>query len=665
MKLTTSKVFQEELERLGINTFEDVVMYLPRTYINMNLSRETNLEDKEKIVILGKLVSTPTIVKHGSLTIVRFAFITINNNFFNIVAFNRPYLLNQLKLGATYTIMGNYDLVKKCINLVKIVNGEVQEENKLQPVYSLPSSIHNYQMIKLVQKAFNQHVEIEEFIPKCFKEKYQLLEKKEAYRLVHFPSVKSDVYKGLRTLKYEESLLFTLKTQWIRKQNKALVWTRKKTISLSAINEFVKNLPFKLTKDQLNAVREIILDMNNQTLMYRLMQGDVGTGKTLVSAIALYGNYNRGDQGALMAPTDALARQHYQYFSNLLKDTNIKIALLVGALTQKEKNQIKQELKENKIDLIIGTHALFSDDVIFNSLGLAVIDEQHRFGVNQRAMLSNKGERADLLLMSATPIPRTLALTIYGDLDITTIQEFPFSKRNVTTKVVSKDSEIINYKIDESLKENRRVYVIAPLIEEKNEDEHNSVLTLFKEYQNRYPNKVSLLHGKMTYEEKEIALAAFKEGKTPILISTTVVEVGIDVKKASLMIIYSANRFGLASLHQLRGRIGRDSYPSTCLLLTDSDDEDEIEKVKTLEQSEDGFFIAEEDLKRRGPGELIGIRQSGLPDFRYVNFISDYKIIEVARNDATIILSDLDNIDYQEILLKMKKDLEDNDNPLN
>lgn len=665
MKLTSSNKFQDELERMGINTFEDVIMYLPRTYINLNLSRETSLEDKEKVVVLGKIVSTPTIIKHGNLTIVRFAFITINNNFFNIVAFNRPYLANQLKLGNTYTIMGNYDLAKNCINLVKIVNGEVQEENKLQPVYSLPSSIHNYQMIKLVQKAFTKVINIDEYIPTSLKEKYHLLDKIEAYKLIHFPSVKSDVYKGLRTLKYEECLLFTLKTQWIRKQNKALVCTQKKPISLTSINEFVKDLPFKLTKDQLNAVREIILDMNSQTLMYRLMQGDVGTGKTLVSAIALYGNYNRGDQGALMAPTDALARQHYQYFNNLFKNTNIKVALLVGGLTQKEKNQIKQALKNNEIDLIIGTHALFSDDVIFNSLGLVVIDEQHRFGVNQRAMLSNKGERADLLLMSATPIPRTLALTIYGDLDITTIQEFPFNKRNVTTKVIARDSELINYKIEESLSENRRIYIIAPLIEEKDEEDHNSVLTLFKEYQNRYAGKVSLLHGKMSYEEKEAALKAFKEGKTPILISTTVVEVGIDVKEASLMIIYSANRFGLASLHQLRGRIGRDSYPSMCLLLTDNDEEEEIEKVKILEQSEDGFFIAEEDLKRRGPGELIGVKQSGLPDFRYVNFISDFKIIEVARNDASLILEDRKNSDYQKILLKMKQDLEDEDSPLN
>ena len=665
MKLTSSKNFQAELERMNLTTFEDVVEYLPRTYLNLNLSRETSLEDKEKIVIQGQLVSTPTIVKHGNLTIVRFSFITINSNFFNIVAFNRPYLLNQLKLGETYTIMGNYDLAKRVVNLVKLVNGEVQEKDKLQPVYSLPSSIQNYQMIRLVQKAFEQPLRLEDYVPISLKDKYQLLSKKEALRMVHFPSVKSDVYKGLRTLKYEECLLFTLKTQWIRKQNKAIFYDRKKPIPLESINEFVKNLPYKLTGDQLKAVREIILDMNNPTLMYRLMQGDVGTGKTLVSAIALFGNYKRGDQGALMAPTDALARQHYRYFSDLFKDTGIKIALLVGALTQKEKNDIKIALKNKEIDLIIGTHALFSDDVTFASLGLAVIDEQHRFGVNQRSMLSNKGERADLLLMSATPIPRTLALTIYGDLDITTIEEFPFAKRNVTTKVISKDSELIHYQIEESLKENRRVYVIAPLIEGKDENDHNSVLELFKEYENRYLGRVSLLHGKMTYEEKEASLMAFKEGKTPILISTTVVEVGIDVKEASLMIIYSANRFGLASLHQLRGRIGRDSYPSLCLLLADNDDEQEIEKIQVLEHSEDGFYIAEEDLKRRGPGELIGIKQSGLPDFRYVNFISDFKIIEVARNDASMILANPNFSEYQAILRKMKKDLEEEFNPLN
>lgn len=665
MKLTNSKTFQEELEKMNLTTFEDVVEFLPRTYINLNLSRETNLEDKEKVVIQGKLVSSPTIVKHGKLTIVRFSFITINCNFFNIVAFNRPYLCNQLKLGETYTIMGNYDLEKRVINLIKLVNGEVEEKDKLQPVYSLPSSIQNYQMIKLVQKAFLNILKFEEYVPISLKEKYKLLDKKEALHLVHFPREKSDVYRGLRSLKYEECLLFTLKTQWIRKQNKAIYYDCKKPIPLEKINEFVKNLPYKLTKDQLNAVREIVLDMNKTTLMYRLMQGDVGTGKTLVSAIALYGNYLRGDQGALMAPTDALARQHYQYFKNLFKDTNMKISLLVGGMTLKEKNEIKKSLKNNEIDLVVGTHALFSDDVIFNSLGLSVIDEQHRFGVNQRAMLSNKGERSDLLLMSATPIPRTLALTIYGDLDITTIQEFPFAKRNITTKVINIDSEAIYHHIQMMLDENRRVYIIAPLIEEKDSSDQNSVINLYKKYQEMYGERVSLLHGKMTYEEKEEALEAFKSGKTPILISTTVVEVGIDVKEASLMIIYSANRFGLASLHQLRGRIGRDAYPSVCLLLCDEDNEEEVEKLKVLEYSEDGFFIAEEDLKRRGPGEIIGVKQSGLPDFRYVNFISDFKILEVARNDANMILSNPNFSEYQAILRKMKEELDKEFNPLN
>ncbi len=663
MKLTKSEKFQEFLAKMNISSYEDVVSYLPRTYINLNLSREVGLEDKEKVVIEGKLVSSPTIVKHGKLTIVRFSFITINSNFFSIVAFNRPYLMGQLKLGQTYTIAGTYDLQGRHINVSKIVNGEVEAENKLQPVYSLPSSVNNHLMIKLVEKAFDNVTYLEQYVPEVFKIKYQLISKKEALHLVHFPHTKADIYKGLRTLKYEECLLYTLKTQYIRKQNKTISYLKKKPINLEKINEFVKMLPYKLTKDQLNAVRETILDMNEETLMYRLIQGDVGTGKTLVSALALYANYIRGDQGALMAPTDALARQHYRYFNDLFKDTDMKIVLLVGGLSLKEKKEIKELINNHEVDLVIGTHALFSEDVSFDSLGLAVIDEQHRFGVNQRTLLQNKGERSDLLLMSATPIPRTLALTIYGDLDITTINEFPFAKRNITTKVIPSNAEIIHYEINEMLNENRRIYIIAPLIDGSDENDQTSVIKLYESYQKAYPNQVCLLHGKMSYEEKEEALNNFKEGITPILISTTVVEVGIDVKEASLMIIYSATRFGLASLHQLRGRIGRDAYPSICLLVSD-EDEEELEKIRVLEHSEDGFYIAQEDLRRRGPGEFLGVKQSGLPDFRYVNFISDFKMIEVARNDATYIIEHPNNPDFKKIIEKIKKDLENEITPL-
>lgn len=659
MQLSKSKKVLEALEQLGIHDAYDIVHYLPRTYQDMHPTRETNLQDKEKVVFVGKLVSSPTLVKHGKLAIVRFHFVTKENHFFSIVAFNRPYLMGQLALGETYTILGVYDLAKRTVQMTNMVKGEMAEESCIKPIYSLPSTMENYQMIRLVNKAWQEkNLEIPDLIPLSLKQKYHLLDKKEALYFAHHPRSQEEIRQAYRTLKYEESLLFTLKTQWIRAQNKALVQERKKAISLPAINDFVRSLPYKLSKDQLQAVREIILDMNQETLMYRLMQGDVGTGKTVVAAIALYGNYLRGDQGAFMAPTDALARQHERTMKTLFSEFPLRIALLVGAMTNKEKQQVKDALARHEIDLIIGTHALFSADVEFASLGLAVIDEQHRFGVNQRSLLANKGDRSDLLLMTATPIPRTLALTLYGDLDITTIQTFPFSKRDITTKVVSSDAEILTYKMKEALENHHQIYIIAPLVE-ANDGDMTSVLELFEKYNQEYPEKVGLLYGKLPAEEKEQVLQQFYKGEKPILISTTVIEVGIDVKEASLMLIYHANRFGLASLHQLRGRIGRNGQPACCFLLYDGEEEEEREKLTILEKSEDGFYIAEEDMKRRGPGELIGYRQSGLPDFRFVHFIHDFAMLEAARKDANEILKRKDEEENQAILKKMLQEIDE------
>ncbi len=663
MELSKSKAIQEALNKMNIQSYEDLLFHLPRTYQDLHLTDETNLTDKQKIVVEGKMVSSPILVKHGSLTIVRFSFVSNQNGFYSIVAFNRPYLCKQLKLGELLTIVGIFDLAKKTINLTQLIKGPIADEDRIKPIYSLPDTIENYQMVRLVKKAFSKDLDIAEIIPEGLKTKYHLLTKKEALFKVHLPRCREDITQGYRTLKYEECLLFTLKTQWIRAQNKALTLSRKKKIPVQRINDLVRTLPYKLTVDQKQAIREIVFDMNDDTLMYRLMQGDVGSGKTVVAALAFYGNYLRGDQGAFMAPTDALARQHYQTFQSLFMSSNVRIALLVGALSNKEKQLIKDKLQNGEIDIIIGTHALFSDDVVYRSLGLAVIDEQHRFGVNQRSLLASKGERADLLLMSATPIPRTLALTAYGDLDVTTIQSFPFQKRQVTTTVIPSNAEILSIKIQESLHNQKQVYVIAPLIEE-NDGQSSSVEELFNRYENDYSGLVSLLHGKMSAEEKENALEAFKSGKKPILISTTVVEVGIDVKTANLMIIYNANQFGLASLHQLRGRIGRDGENACCFLLYDGDDEEEIAKLKVLENTDDGFVVAEEDLKRRGPGEFIGYRQSGLPDFRYVNFINDFKMIEIAKKDAQIILDDQDNPQYDTILKELQNELAVDDSSL-
>ena len=380
--------------------------------------------------------------------------------------------------------------------------------------------------------------------------------------------------------------------------------------------------------------------------MYRLLQGDVGTGKTLVCFVALYANHLRGDQGALMAPTDALARQHYANAVKLFKGTKLKIALLLGSTPASEKKQIKDDLKEGYIDIVIGTHALFTKDTIYSSLGLVVIDEQHRFGVNQRIALASKGEHADLLMMSATPIPRSLALTLFGDLDISTLYTFPSTKRDVKTVIVKSDSEKVFKAVDYALSNDKQAYIIAPLID-FSEDGRFSVEQLYAKYAFRYRSAVGLLHGKMKQEEKEEVLDKFYKGEIKVLVSTQVVEVGIDVKNANTMVIYDATHFGLASLHQLRGRIGRDGSQSFCLLV--SNDED-VDKLDILTKSEDGFVIAEEDMKQRGPGQLTGIKQAGIPEFAFLNVVDDYKIFIVARDDAKDILKNKNDKKYQWII---------------
>ena len=439
---------------------------------------------------------------------------------------------------------------------------------------------------------------------------------------------------------------FSLSNQLIKEENKSLKKARKEPIDLSSCDEFISSLPYSLTEDQVTASKEIIEDMNQSSLMYRLLQGDVGTGKTLVCFVALYANYKRGDQGALMAPTDALARQHYENAKKIFKETKLRIALLVGSTPLSEKRRIYEDIQDGLYDIVIGTHALFAKAVQYNSLGLVIIDEQHRFGVNQRKALMDKGDHADLLMMSATPIPRSLALTIYGDLEISSLYMFPNVKRDVATRIVSSEDERIFKVVDKALTQNQKVYVVAPLIE-YTDNEKYSVDKLFARYFLRYKEKVGLLHGKLKQNEKEEVLDKFANGGVDILVTTQVIEVGIDVKSATVMIIYDTNNFGLASLHQLRGRIGRDGSKSICLLTVDN--EEDKEKLEILVKSNDGFEIAEKDLSLRGPGELVGVKQSGIPDFRYLNMIDDIKIFITARDDAAKIIKDKKNPEYQSI----------------
>ena len=654
-KPSTSSNINDALQKMGIFSYVDLLHHLPRSYDNFAPTSEGLLAHKQRLVVVGKLVGLPVYSRHHRVSFVAFGFMSKANHYYRVVAYNRPYLLKMLNIEDTYTLVGSYNETKREVNMLNLVKGEMTSDQYLRPIYSLSNAIENYTFIRLVQKAFKHTTGVLlDVLPAPLKEKYRFISHEEALKKIHNPMVQDDIYQGLRVLKYEECLLFSLKTLLIREENKVLSKGEKSAIDLQKINHLVATWPYKLTQSQLTAVRECILDMNQKNLMYRLLQGDVGTGKTLVAILCLYANYLRSDVGAFMVPTDTLARQHYQTVTKLLGSLGIKIALLVGGLSSREKEDIKEKLYRREIDIVIGTHALFSEDVIYPSLGLAIIDEQHRFGVNQRLLLASKGERADLLLMSATPIPRTLALTVYGDLDVSTLTDFPFKERMVETSIVSSDSKTIDAAIKKAIEEQRKIYVIAPTIIE-GESGHFSTESLYAKFATKYPGKVGWLHGGMNSVQKEEALERFKNGILPILISTTVIEVGVDVKEASLMLIYDATHFGLAQLHQLRGRIGRDGRQALCLLVSDAEEE-EKEKLSILVSSNDGFKIAEEDLRLRGPGEMSGLKQSGLPNFSYVNIIQDYKMFEFARKDAETILKDPQNPAYRTFLTKAKNE---------
>lgn len=659
-KLTHSPRLNSLLYQMGIYSFYDVLNHLPRRYDDYSLTNERGLEDKERVTIYAKAINNVSLAKSfKKISISSFDVLTDKGTYFKVIAYNRPYLIKMIKVEEYYTIIGVFDKKKNVINLINIVSGKIAKNKAIRPLYTLPRDFANKDYINLVNKSLNElKGKIYSLVPYSLMNKYRLINKEEALKFAHQPRSYNDIHQSLRYLKYEEALCFSLKNQLINESNKSLSKIKKEPIGLESCAPFISSLPYELTEDQIVASNEIIEDMNQSSLMYRLLQGDVGTGKTLVSFIALYANYVRGDQGALMAPTEVLARQHYENAKKLFKDTKIKIALLVGSTPISEKKEIYRDIEDGYYDIIIGTHALFTKSVVYSSLGLVIIDEQHRFGVNQRKALMNKGDHADLLMMSATPIPRSLALSIYGDLSISTLYKFPNIKRDVVTRIINSEDEKIMEIVGKYIDNGRKAYVVAPLIEFSEEGKY-SAEKLYARFVLKFGAKVGLLHGKMKQEEKEKVLNDFVFGDIDILVSTQVIEVGIDVKNASCMVIYDANSFGLASLHQLRGRIGRDGFKSICLLAIS--DMSEKDKLEILVRSNDGFEIAEKDLSIRGPGELVGLKQSGIPDFRYLNLIDDIKIFIAARDDAKMIIKNRDNKEYSYLINYILKQIEEDD----
>ena len=444
----------------------------------------------------------------------------------------------------------------------------------------------------------------------------------------------------------------------LQKKSNKIGFKVNRNIDYEYINKIIKKLPYKLTKDQLTSLKEILNDLDGNNIMYRLLQGDVGTGKTLVAALSLIAVAKSGYQSVMMAPLDLLARQHYEYLNNLIGD-EMNVVLLVSSLTNKEKEKSLKMIKDGTAQIVIGTQALIQDSVVFKNLGYTIIDEQHRFGVNQRKTLKEKGEGVDLLLMSATPIPRTLAISLYGDMDVSILSEFPNKQRNVKTDVlVTNTIKPLIGKIFDLVNNKQRVIIICSMIEGDNEIKRN-VFDVYDGLKNYFDGvlNVGLLHGKLSDEEKNAEMMKFKNGKTEVLISTTVIEVGVDVKEASMIIIYDAENFGLAQIHQLRGRVGRAGQESYCYLLTTKNDEDTLKRLNFMKESDDGFEISRFDLSLRGPGELVGQKQSGLPPLQFANFIDDIKILDVAQKDAYYIIQDMENIENRKIINKVLLDL--------
>jgi ATP-dependent DNA helicase RecG len=609
------------------------------------------MNTNEKVTLKLKVTSAPLLIKPQRVAIIRFTAVSESGATYKIVAYNQRYILNAVKIGDLITVYGTINLRLLELTVIKLFPRVLSEEEQLSPLYSLPSEVGNHEFIRIVQKALKIE-SVTSRVPRPLADKNGLISLNDALKRVHNPRDLNDVFEGLKALKYEEGLEYFIKLLLIKRANSELTNSKKTIVNLKDANEFVKRLPFKLTKDQLTAVREIGYDMNKETLMYRLLQGDVGSGKTVVSFVALYINYLRGAQGVLLAPTESLAKQHYETLLSFFKDFDLRIELLIGALTPSVKTKLKEDIQHGLVDIVVGTHALFSEDVFYPKLELVVIDEQHKFGVNQRNTLLNKGEKADLLLLSATPIPRTLANVIYGDMDISTIESFPHTGRQVNTIITTSASKNVIPLIDKTLSENRQVYIVAPKI---SFGDKTNVLALYERFSARYPHLVGMLHGELAGEEKDAALLNFKSGVTPILVSTTVVEVGIDVKSAGLMIIYEPHSFGLSSLHQLRGRIGRDGKRATLCLVSEEEDNYKLEEFA---REDNGFKIAELDLALRGPGELTGEKQSGMPSFMYLNVIKDLKLITIIKEDALEVINNPTNPHYFPLLKVINDALE-------
>ena len=634
----------ELLEKLQVSSDIEILEKLPSRYIDLSpLSDDIFLGDGRMIRGCYQIYEVKTNRAHG---IIRFgAKNSVNGICHSFIIYNQMFYLNRIATGKTLFIVGRYSARFKSIvvsAVYELSSWFVQSE--IKPFYRLPGGIGQSYFMNVIDNILHSSLMryIGNNVPDEFVKKYRLIPRGQAFKIVHQPDGKKQLQEGLRTFKYEEALAYCMKME----VNKRLRSIYKKGAHLSIdrnkMNALVKKLPFSLTKDQIQCTKEIMDDMDSSNVMFRILQGDVGTGKTAVALLSLFVNTIRGGQGVLFAPTTSLAIQHYKNALSFYSEFNVKVGLLISNMKQSQKKKLLEELACGDIDVLISTQAGIEKGVTFKKLTLSIIDEQQQFGVDQRMTMMKKGDYVDTLMMSATPIPRTMSRIVFGDLDISELKEFPKGiTRHVDTKVVNSQSQLISKAINRALEIKRQVFVVVPRIDGDEEDESNklSAKEVYDDYVKEYgEDKVQLLHGRMKKDDQNEVLNKFRNNEKPILISTSIIEVGVDVQEACLMIIYSANYFGLSALHQLRGRVGRNGKNGLTLLVYDGDDDQAIDKLNYLATHTDGFDISQYDLKSRGAGDWAGTDQSGHDGLSVINFDKDRKIFECAMEDAKEIL---------------------------
>ncbi|AST84822.1 ATP-dependent DNA helicase RecG [Latilactobacillus sakei] len=626
------------LNQLGIATISDLLYYFPFRYEDLKVKDLSEAVDQEKVTLKGTVVADPVVSRWGPGKTRLNVRLLINHDVIMVTFFNQPYLKDKFEAGVDIAVYGKWDARRNSLTGMKVLAVQSADNPSFAAIYSTNKNVRQGTLVKLIREAFDNYQSvIPDLIPADIRERYKLVSEVELIAEMHFPESYPEAKQARRTAIFHEFFLYQLQLQAIKQADRHVENGLALPYQNAALKEFIKTLPFDLTDAQKRVVNEICLDLKAPAHMNRLLQGDVGSGKTIVAAIAMFAAVTAGFQAALMVPTEILAEQHYQSLQKLYAPMNVTVGLLTGSTTAKERRTLLADIESGRINIIVGTHALIQDAVVYHKLGFAVIDEQHRFGVNQRRVLREKGLQPDMLAMTATPIPRTLAITAYGEMDVSTIDELPKGRIPIETSWVRSNQveQALSF-VQKQLADNSQVFAITPLIAESEQMDLKNAEEIYATLAERFEPQyhVALLHGKLKDDEKNRIMTAFSNNEIQLLVSTTVVEVGVDVPNATVMMIFDADRFGLAQLHQLRGRVGRGKKKAYCLLIADPKNQQGVDRMTIMTETTNGFVIAQKDLELRGPGEVFGDRQSGLPVFKVGDPVADFASLQVAQQEV-------------------------------